>query len=153
MQCQTLTTRTFAGGTFPAAVICPAKKRGNWSAASMIARYPAIFAWELRISYVWARESILGTQSKAKTSVFCAVRSSCSFLFMDGCIKLTNVLLWNFGTSSSFGGRIFVNISASTKIWASSRTMAPDLMYAASLNEAFSPAEIVQNDMTNTELV
>ena len=32
------------GGTFPAAVICPAKNRPNSFAASMTARYPAIFA-------------------------------------------------------------------------------------------------------------
>ena len=45
-------TRTLAGGTFPAAVICPAKNLGNSSAASMTARYPAILACEERTSYV-----------------------------------------------------------------------------------------------------
>ncbi len=32
------TTRTFAGGTRPAAVICPVKKRPKWVAASTTAR-------------------------------------------------------------------------------------------------------------------
>mmetsp|Transcript_9199 Transcript_9199/g.13636 ORF Transcript_9199/g.13636 Transcript_9199/m.13636 type:complete len:214 (-) Transcript_9199:697-1338(-) len=45
-------TSTFAGGTFPAAVICPAKNLGNSSAASMIALYPAILACDERTSYV-----------------------------------------------------------------------------------------------------
>ena len=48
-------TSTFAGGIFPAAVICPVKKRPKCCAASTTARYPAMFAIELnRIHFLRA---------------------------------------------------------------------------------------------------
>ena len=37
-------TNIFAGGTFPAAVICPVKNLPNSLAVSITARYPAILA-------------------------------------------------------------------------------------------------------------
>ena len=43
-------TRTFAGGTLPAAVTWPVKNRPNSWAASITARYPAMFAIELSTS-------------------------------------------------------------------------------------------------------
>lgn len=45
--------------------ILPEKNRPKWWDASTTARYPAIFAIELRASYTWALE-ILGIQSIAK---------------------------------------------------------------------------------------
>lgn len=58
-------TSTFAGGTLPAAVTCPVKNRPNSCAASITARYPAMFAIELSTSIDCARE-IRGTESNAK---------------------------------------------------------------------------------------
>ena len=49
-------TRTFAGGTLPAAVNCPVKKLPNSFDASTTARYPAMLAVELKASIFWARE-------------------------------------------------------------------------------------------------
>ena len=71
-----------AGGTLPAAVTCPVKKRPKALAASMTARYPAMLAIELSTSIDWARE-IRGTASianavtprsasAARSSGFCA---------------------------------------------------------------------------------
>ena len=65
----TPSTRTFAGGTFPAAVIWPAKNLPNTFAASTTERYPAMLAWDDRTSYDWARDSIRGTLSRAKVVV------------------------------------------------------------------------------------
>ena len=61
-------TITLAGGTFPAAVICPVKKRPKLFAASITARYPAMFAIEERASIFWAR-LIRGIESIAKAVV------------------------------------------------------------------------------------
>eukprot|EP00982_Pelagococcus_subviridis_P009671 30937-Pelagococcus_subviridis.AAC.29 len=58
------TTRTFAGGTFPAIVNCPAKNRGNAFAASTMALYPEMFAMDDSVSNACARDIVLGTQSK-----------------------------------------------------------------------------------------
>jgi hypothetical protein len=57
---------TFAGGSFPAAVIYALGQRWKQPNASATARYPAMFAMELRESSFYARV-ILGTQSIAWT--------------------------------------------------------------------------------------
>ena len=61
-------TSTLAGGTLPAAVTCPVKKRPKTCAASITARYPAMFAIELSTSIDWARE-MRGTASSARTVI------------------------------------------------------------------------------------
>ena len=60
------TTKTFAGGTLPAAVICPVKKRPKLLLASITARYPEILAIEDNASIFWAR-LMRGTISIATT--------------------------------------------------------------------------------------
>ena len=67
--------KTFAGGTLPAAVICPVKKRPKLFPASITERYPAIFAIEDSASIFCAR-LILGTMSIAITlALFLAIKA------------------------------------------------------------------------------
>ena len=73
-------TRTLAGGTLPAAVTWPVKNRPNRFAASITARYPAMFAIELSTSSDWARE-IRGTASIAST----VIRRPASWSTSSGC--------------------------------------------------------------------
>mmetsp|Transcript_35239 Transcript_35239/g.76446 ORF Transcript_35239/g.76446 Transcript_35239/m.76446 type:complete len:261 (-) Transcript_35239:177-959(-) len=85
-------TRTLAGGTRPAAVIWPAKKRPKWCEASMMARYPAMLAIELRVSKAWARLITLGMQSRARTVAFFFCSWSTRSLLMAGRTYPTRVL-------------------------------------------------------------
>ena len=96
-------TITLAGGTLPAAVICPVKNRPNSCAASTIARYPAMLAIELSASSDWARE-IRGTESIAITLILRAASFSISCGFCAGQIKLISVVPgFSRAISSSFG--------------------------------------------------
>ncbi|MNR63421.1 hypothetical protein D3C85_1857250 [compost metagenome] len=64
-------TKTFAGGTVPAAVIISGKPRVNSFAASITARYPARFAWLDKTSIVCARV-MRGTSSIDMATSPCA---------------------------------------------------------------------------------
>mmetsp|Transcript_30675 Transcript_30675/g.60734 ORF Transcript_30675/g.60734 Transcript_30675/m.60734 type:complete len:228 (-) Transcript_30675:528-1211(-) len=119
-------TRTLAGATFPAAVICPAKKRGNSCEASTMALYPAMFACEERISYVCARDNMRGTQSRASTLVFCAVRLLYSSVLMAGDIIEMRVFPATLSSSEFEGGRIWVRmLAAAATSTALASTFAP----------------------------
>ncbi len=84
-------TSTLAGGTFPAAVIWPVKKRPKWFAASTTARYPATLAIELRVSNFWARE-IRGTASIASVVTPRCASAWSKAGFCPGPIRETSVL-------------------------------------------------------------
>ena len=77
----------------------------------MTLRYPAIFAWELKTSYDWARDNIRGTQSNANMFVFWDVNVLYNSVLMAGEIIPTSVLPASLDISSDSGGRIFVTMS------------------------------------------
>ncbi len=105
-------TRTFAGGTLPAAVTCPVKKRPKACAASITARYPAMFAMELRTSIDWARE-MRGTASRASTVTSRAASASSSSGCWAGAMSATSAApSRSSAISSPDGGLTFSTTSA-----------------------------------------
>ena len=103
---------TLAGGTLPAAVIWPLKKRPKALAASITARYPLTPAVEVSASIFWARDSVRGRQSMASTVAFlaasCCIRSG----FWAGQMKSMRVVPSRIrATSSPLGGRTLKTMS------------------------------------------
>ncbi|MEY9996858.1 hypothetical protein ABIE67_008890 [Streptomyces sp. V4I8] len=101
-----------AGGTLPAAVTWPVKKRPKACAASTTARYPAMFAIELRTSRDWARE-MRGTASMASTVIGRRASSSTSSGFSAGPMSAISVAPSRSRPISSLDGPLtFRTISA-----------------------------------------
>ncbi len=97
----------------PAAVTCPVKKRPKTWAASITARYPAMFAIELRTSIDCARE-IRGTASRASTVTPRAASCSSRSGRWAGEIRATSVApLRSLAISSVDGALTFSTTSAS----------------------------------------
>ena len=109
-------TSTFAGGIFPAAVICPVKNLPKYCDASTIARYPAIFAIELSASIFCALD-ILGILSTANAFTFLSANSLSSSGFCAGARNEMNICpSLRSLDSSSLGSLTLRIISAVSKI-------------------------------------
>ncbi len=132
-------TSTFAGGTLPAAVTCPVKKRPNSWAASTTARYPEMLAMELRTSIDCARE-MRGTASSASAVIpRCdrAARRSGRSPGLSDAIRVAPSA--SSAISSSTGGATLSTMSAAHAL--SRGTMrAPAAANASSVNAAPTPA-------------
>ena len=132
-------TSTFAGGILPAAVIWPVKKRPNTFAASMTARYPAMFAIELRTSRDCARE-IRGTMSMAMPVTPRSASLSTSSGCRAGLIRLTRVAPdRSSAISSSDGGLTWKTMSAA-QASGPVPIVAPAASYVASVKADDTPA-------------
>lgn len=115
---------TLAGGTLPAAVTWPVKKRPNTWAASITARYPAMLAMELSTSRDCARE-MRGTASIARTVIGRAESASTRSGLKAGASRETRVSpSWVCSISAASGAFTF-NTTSAAQTWSGPPRLAP----------------------------
>ena len=133
------TTRTLAGGTFPAAVTCPVKNDPNSFAASMIARYPAMLAIEDSTSRDCARE-MRGTASIAMAVTPWAASCSSNRGFSAGATRLTTIAPLRISPISVASGALIFATRSAPQTFSASPIVAPAATYAPSSKLASAPA-------------
>src|SRR5690349_12884293 len=132
-------TSTLAGGTLPAAVTCPVKNRPNACAASITARYPAMFAIDDNTSSDCARE-IRGTASIAIAVIGRAANASTSSGSSAGLIRLITVAPSRSRSSSVSLGALTWKTMSAAHAASAGPTLAPAATYASSANDDNAPA-------------
>ena len=126
-------TKILAGGSFPAAVICPVKNLPKFSAAIMTALYPAIFAIDDKASKVWALV-ILGIWSIANDVIPLWRILSTKSLFCPGYrneIKVEPYLMWLISWSPKVGfywGGLIFKTTSDEKASLAETIFAPELI-------------------------